>query len=54
MIRITEETWIKNGVEIIVFKGIKWLNENHIERQLCHANLVVITQRYPEYRKKQR
>ena len=29
-----------------------WLNEKHIEEQLGHANLVVITQRYhPKYRK---
>ena len=51
MVRITKEKWIKNSVEVIVFNGIKWLNEKHIERQLGHANLVAITQGYPEYKK---
>ena len=42
----------ENGVEVIVFNGIYWLNEKHVEEQLGHANLVAITRRYnPEYRK---
>ena len=41
----------KNGVEVIVFSSICWLNEKHIEEQLGQANLGVITRRYhPKYR----
>ena len=28
----------KNGVEVIIFNGIKWLDEKHIEDQLKHSN----------------
>ena len=42
----------KNGLIVIVFNGICWLNEKHMAEQLSHANLVVITRRYhPKYRK---
>ena len=41
----------KNGVEVILFSSICWLNEKHIEEQLCQTNLGVITRRYhPNYR----
>ena len=32
MTKITKETWGKNGVEVIIFNGKKWLHENHIEK----------------------
>ena len=42
----------KNGIEVIVFNGKKWLNENRIEDQLKHSNLVAVTRHYsPELRK---
>ena len=31
MVDISKETWEQNGVEVIVFKGKKWLNKKHIE-----------------------
>ena len=37
----------KNGVEVIVFNGIKWMNEKNIEEELGHANLAAITSRHP-------
>ena len=36
----------KNGVEGIIFNGKKLLNENHIETQLKHSNLVAVTNKY--------
>ena len=52
MLEITKETWERNGAEIIVLNGIKWLNEKHIDEGLDHANLPVLTRRYPsKYRK---
>ena len=52
MVIITKKTWKKDGVEVIVHKNdIKWLNAKHIE-ELGHANLPVITRKYPsKYRK---
>ena len=42
----------KNGVEVIIFNGKKWLNEKHIKTQLEHSNLAAVTlQYYPELRK---
>ena len=29
MVLITADTWRKNGVEVIIFGDIKWLNETH-------------------------
>ena len=46
MVKITKKTCIKNGVEVIVFNNICWLNEKHIEKQLSHANLAIITRSY--------
>ena len=45
----------KNGVEVIAFNGIKWLNEKHIEAQLKHSNLREVTSKHPSdlRRKKQ-
>ena len=43
----------KNGVEVMIFNGRKWLNEKHIETQLEHSNLVAVTNKYSlELRKK--
>ena len=36
----------KNGVEVIIFNGEKWLNEKHIKTQLEHSNLVAVTWQY--------
>ena len=34
MFKITKKTWERNGVEVIVFNGKKWLNETNIKDQL--------------------
>ena len=47
MVNIPKKTWEKNGVEVIIFNGKKWLNEKHIVTQLKHSNLVAITNKYP-------
>ena len=31
MVFITEDTWKKSNVEVIVVDNTKWLNEKHIE-----------------------
>ena len=46
MVDITKETWQKNGVEVIVFNGKKWLNETNIKDQLKHSNLAAVTLQY--------
>ena len=46
MVNITKETWEKNGVEVIIFNGKKWLNEKHIEQELEHSNLREVTTKY--------
>ena len=52
MVEITKETWKRNGVEVIIFNGKKWLNETNIKDQLKHSNLAAITLKYPpKYRK---
>ena len=52
MIEITKETWERNGVEVIVFNGKKWLNETNMKDQLKHSNVAVVTLQYPpKYRK---
>ena len=50
MVNITKETWGKNGVEVIIFNGKKWLNE----KQMSHSALRNITNQYPPEFKKQR
>ena len=43
----------KNDIEVIVFNGIKWLNEKNTEDQLKHSNLPAVTLQYSsELRKK--
>ena len=44
----------KNGVEVIVFNGEKWLNETNIKDQLKHSNLAAVTLQYPLKYRKQR
>ena len=44
----------KNGAEVIIFNGKKWLNEKHIEKQMGHSALRDITNQYPPEFKKQR
>ena len=34
MVVITKQIWEKNGVEVVIFNGEKWLNEKNIEKQL--------------------
>ena len=47
VLKITKETWENNGIEVIVDSVNKlWLNEKHIEEQLGHKNLQVITNKY--------
>ena len=54
MVNISRKTWERNGVEVIIFGGKKWLNEKHIETQLGHANLAAITLQYSSELRKQR
>ena len=44
----------KNAVEVIVFNGIKWLNEKNIENQLKLSNLPAVTLQYFSELRKQR
>ena len=43
MVKICKKTWDKNGVEVIIFNGNRWLNENHIQTQLENSNLLAVT-----------
>ena len=54
MFFITADTWRKNGIEVLIISGIKWLNEKQREKQSCYSNLVAVTSRYPPYLRKQR
>ena len=54
MVEITNETWERNGVEVIVFNGKEWLNETNIKDQLKHSNLAAVTLQYPQKYRKQR
>ena len=44
----------KNGVEVIVSNGKKWLKEKHIEEQLKHLNLPPVMLQYSSDLRKQR
>ena len=44
----------KNGIEVINFEEKKWLNETHVQKQLDHSNLTMITTKYPEHLRKKR
>ena len=39
MVFITEDTWRKNGVEVIIVDNIKWLNETNIEEEMGNSAL---------------
>ena len=52
MVEITKETLQKNGVEVIVSNGKKWLNEKNIQEQLKHSNLPAFTNQYSSELKK--
>ena len=41
MVEITKETWKRNGVEVIVFKGKKWLNKSNktLNFSSCHITI---------------
>ena len=54
IVEITKETWERNGVEVIVFNGKKWLNETNIKDQLKDSNLAAVTLQYPPKDRKQR
>ena len=51
---ITSDTWQKNGAEVIIADDIKWLNEKHIEKQLNHSNLTMITEKYSKNQRKEK
>ena len=55
MFNITKEIFENNGIEVIVDSvNALWLNEKHIEEQLGHKNLQVITNKYYKIYKKSR
>ena len=39
----------KNGIEVIIVNNVKWLNEKHLENNLGHSNLSMMTLKYPNY-----
>ena len=43
MVFITDDTWRKNGVDVININGIKWLNETNIEEQMSRSRLSNLT-----------
>ena len=53
MVNITKEAYENSGTEAIVDNmGNLWLNGKHIEEELGHKNLPVVTNKYdPEYKK---
>ena len=54
MVFITRNTWENNGIEVKIVDNVKWLNEKHVEINLGHSNLSMLTFKYPNYLKKQR
>ena len=54
MVDISRKTWTKNGVEVIVFNGKKWLNEKHVKEQLKHSNLAATILQYSSELRKRR
>ena len=54
MVEITQQTWGKNGVEVITFNGKKRLSETNIKDQLKHLNLAAVTLQYSSELRKQR
>ena len=54
MVFITEDTWKKSGVEVIIVDNIKWLNETNIEEQLGRVNFRYTSRQYSSELRKQR
>ena len=54
MVNITKEMYENNSIEVITDNlNTLWLNERHVEQQLGHKNLRVVTNKYnEEYRKR--
>ena len=54
MVNITKEMYENNGIEVITDNlNTLWLNERHVQQQLGHRNLRVVTNKYDEeYRKR--
>ena len=47
VLKITKETRKNNGIEVEVDSvNTLWLNEKHIQKQLGHKNLPVVTNKY--------
>ena len=44
----------KNGIEVMVFNGKKWLNETNMKDQLKHSNWAAVILHYPRKYRKQR
>ena len=55
MANITKKTYENNDIEVITdnFNRL-WLNKKHIEEQLFHKNLSLITNKYDKIYKKRR
>ena len=43
----------KKWYRIIIVNNFKWLNEKHLENNLGHSNLTMVTLKYPDYLKEQ-
>ena len=54
MVNITKEMYENNSIEVIPDNlNTLWLNERHVQQQLGHRNLRVVTNKYDEeYRKR--
>ena len=53
MLNFTKEAFENHDIEVIVDSvNTLWLNEKHIEEQLGHKNLQVITNKYNKIYKK--
>ena len=44
----------RHGAEVIILNGLRWLKEKYIEEGLDHANLPVLTRKYPSKHWKRR
>ena len=53
MVHITKEKHEINAIEVITDKfGKLWLNERHVQEQLGHKNLRIVTNKYNKKYKK--
>ena len=48
----TAKAWIKNGVEVIEYRGEIWINQEHLQEKLVLSNIYGKTQYYPDECKK--